>query len=60
MVCGTAPEHDAHHGEADEGCGLLGMSLVVAAEAAVAAVPSQRPLHNPGFGQPRNDGDLNS
>jgi hypothetical protein len=37
--------------EADEGCGLSGVSLVVAAEAAVAADPSQRPLHNPALGQ---------
>jgi hypothetical protein len=51
MVCGTAPEHDADHGEVDEGCGLSSVSLVVAAEAAVAADPSQRPLHDPALGQ---------
>ena len=43
-----ALEHDADHGEADEGDDGSGMALEVAGEAPVAADPGEGFLHDPG------------
>ena len=45
------PEHDADHGETDEGDNGSGISLEVAGEAPVAADPGERSLHDPAFRQ---------
>jgi hypothetical protein len=48
---GQSFEHDADHGETNEGgCGS-GVALEVAREATVAADPAQRALDDPAFGQ---------
>ena len=44
-------EHDADHGEADEGDDGSGMALEVAGEAPVAADPGEGSLHDPPFRQ---------
>jgi hypothetical protein len=46
-----SPEHEADHGEADEGGDLAGVTLVVAAQTSVAADPGERALHDPPLGQ---------
>ncbi len=48
---GQASEHDADHGEADEGGDGAGVALEVAGEAAVAADPGERALDDPALGQ---------
>ena len=48
---GQASEHDADHGEADEGGDGAGVALEVAREAAVAADPRERALYDPTFGE---------
>jgi hypothetical protein len=48
---GQAPEHDADHGEAHEGGDGAGVALEVARQAAVAADPRERALHDPTFGE---------
>jgi hypothetical protein len=48
---GQAPEHDADHCEADEGCNGPGIALEVAHQAAIAADPCERSLHDPAFRQ---------
>ena len=48
---GQAFEHDADHGETDEGRDGSRIALEVAAEAAVAADPSEGPLDDPSLGQ---------
>ena len=45
------PEHDADHGETDEGDNGSGITLEVAGEAPVAADPGERSLHDPAFRQ---------
>ena len=45
------PEHDADHGETDEGDNGSGITLEVASEAPVAADPGERSLHDPAFRQ---------
>jgi uncharacterized protein with von Willebrand factor type A (vWA) domain len=48
---GQAAEHDADHGEAHEGGDGAGVAFEVAREAAVAADPRERALHDPAFGE---------
>jgi hypothetical protein len=48
---GQASEHDADHGEADEGCSTSRVALEVARETAIAADPRQGALDNPALGQ---------
>ena len=48
---GQASEHDADHGEADEGRGGRRVTLEVAAEASIAADPRQGSFDDPAFGQ---------
>ena len=47
---GQASEHDADHGEADEGGGGSGVALKVAREPSIVADPRQRSLDDPTFG----------
>lgn len=49
MWGGQASEHDADHGEADEGCGGSRIALEVAREASVVADPSEGSLDDPAF-----------
>jgi len=52
MVCsGQAPQHDADHGEAEEGGDGSGVTLEVAGQAAVAADPGKGALDDPALGQ---------
>ncbi len=46
-----AAEHDADHGEADEGGNGSGIALEIARHAAKAADPGERRLHDPALGQ---------
>ena len=48
---GQATQHDADHGEAEEGGDGSGIALEVAGEAAVAADPGKGALDDPAFGQ---------
>jgi len=48
---GQASEHDADHGEAHECGDGAGIALEVACQAAVAADPRERALHDPAFGE---------
>jgi len=48
---GQASEHDADHGEPDEGRGASRVALEVAGEAPIAADPCQGSLDDPAFGQ---------
>ena len=48
---GQAPQHDADHGEANEGGGGARVSLEVARQASIAADPCQRSLDDPTLGQ---------
>ena len=49
MWPGQAPEHDADHGEADEGSGGSRVTLEVAREASVVADPGEGSLDDPAF-----------
>ena len=51
MWPGQASEHDADHGETDEGGGGSRVALEVAREASVVADPSERAFDDPAFGQ---------
>ena len=51
MWPGQASEHDADHGEADEGCGGSCVALEVARKTPVVADPCQGPLDDPAFGE---------
>jgi hypothetical protein len=48
---GQAAQHDADHGEADEGRDSARVSLEVASEATVVADPGERALDDPALGQ---------
>ena len=48
---GQASEHDADHGETNEGGGGSRVALEVAREATVVADPCERALDDPAFGQ---------
>lgn len=48
---GQAAEHDADHGEADEGGDGPGVALIVARQTAVAADPGEGALDDPALGQ---------
>lgn len=48
---GRASEHEADHGEMDEGRGGSRLTLEVAGEASIAADPGQRSLDDPTFGE---------
>ena len=48
---GQASEHDADHGEADEGGDGSGVALEVAREAAIVADPGEGSFDDPSFGQ---------
>ena len=43
------PEHDADHGETDEGSRFASVALVVTGKPPVSADPGQRPFHDPSF-----------
>lgn len=52
MRCpGESSQHDADHGEADEGSGGGGVAFEVAREASVPADPGQGSFDDPSFGQ---------
>jgi hypothetical protein len=48
---GQAAQHDADHGEAEEGGSGAGVALEVARQATIAAGPCQRSLDDPSLGQ---------
>ena len=48
---GQAAQHDADHGEAEEGGDGSGVALEVAGQAAIAADPGEGALDDPAFGQ---------
>ena len=48
---GQASEHDADHGEANEGRNGRGVAFEVTRQAAVAADPRERALDNPSLGK---------
>ena len=48
---GQAAQHDADHGETDEGLDGARIALEIACEAAIAADPGQRAFDDPAFGQ---------
>ena len=48
---GQATQHDADHGEAEEGGDGSGVALEVAGQAAVAADPGEGALDDPALGQ---------
>jgi hypothetical protein len=50
-LLGQSPEHDADHGEADEGGGGSRVALEIAGEAPVVADPGKGALYDPAFGQ---------
>ena len=47
---GQASEHDADHGESEEGGDGSGVALEVAGQSAVAADPGKGALDDPAFG----------
>src|SRR6184192_899279 len=52
MSCpGQASEHDADHGQSDEGGDGAGVSLEIARQAAIAADPGQGSFDDPSLGQ---------
>ena len=51
MACSDSPEHDADHGEADEGDGGSCIALEVPGEATATADPGEDAFHDPAFGQ---------
>src|SRR5205823_6802221 len=52
MSCpGEAAEHDADHGQPDEGSDGAGVSLEIARQAAIAADPGQGSFDDPALGQ---------
>ena len=60
MVCSEAPEHDADHGETNEGSNSGGVALKVACQASVATDPSERPFDYPAFWQNLKSGSVRS
>ena len=48
---GQSSEHDADHGETDEGCGGSHVALEIARKAAVVADPREGSLDDPAFGE---------
>lgn len=52
MSCpGQASEHDADHGESDEGSGTAGVAFEVAGQASIATDPGDRAFDDPAFRQ---------
>src|SRR5207237_10758840 len=52
MGCpGQASEHDADHGQSDEGSDGAGVALEIACQAAIAADPGQGSFDDPALGQ---------
>jgi hypothetical protein len=52
MSCpGQASEHDADHGQSDEGSDGAGVALEIACQAAIAADPGQGSFDDPALGQ---------
>ena len=51
MVCGEPPEHDADHGETDEGDGGARIAFEVSGETTTAADPCERAFDDPALGQ---------
>lgn len=51
MVCGEPSEHDADHGQADEGRYGRGVAFEIACQASVAADPGEGSFHDPAFWQ---------
>jgi len=60
VVCSKASEHDADHGDANEGSNGGGVALEVARQASVATDPSECPLDDPAFWQNLKSGSLQS
>ena len=50
MCCGEPAQHDADHGETDEGDDVTNVALEVAGEAPVAADPGKGALDDPALG----------
>jgi hypothetical protein len=50
-VCGEPPEHDADHGDADEGDDSCGVAFEIASQTAIASDPGERSFDNPSLGQ---------
>jgi len=48
---GQASQHEADHGEADEGCDGARVALEVASQTSIAADPGEGALDNPALGQ---------
>ena len=57
---GQASEHDADHGEADEGGDGHSVTLEVASQPAIATDPGEGPFDNPPFGQDREARNVGS
>jgi hypothetical protein len=51
MVCRDPPEHDADHGEADEGGSFASVTFEVLGESAAVADPGEGPFDDPALGQ---------
>jgi len=51
MVYGEPPEHDADHGEADEGDGGARIALEIPGETTTATDPGEGAFHDPALGQ---------
>src|ERR1700677_4403602 len=60
MVCSKAPEHDADHGETDEGSNGSCIAFEVACQPAVTADPCERPFDYPPFRQYFKSGSARS
>ena len=56
----TSGEHDADHGETNEGSHGCGVAFEVAGQASIATDPGERPLDNPPFGQNLKSGSVRS
>ena len=55
MSCpGQASEHDADHGQSDEGSDGAGVALEIPCQAAIAADPGQGSFNDPALGQDEN------
>src|SRR5947207_2362020 len=51
MVCRDPPEHDADHGEADEGGSFASVTFEVLGESTAVADPGEGPFDDPALGQ---------
>jgi hypothetical protein len=58
--CSKSPEHDADHGETNEGSNGCGVTFEIASQAAIAADPGKGAFHNPSLGQDLEAGRIRS